>query len=164
MNSLMVRSVIYSHVCFNFIPSLFSISKLLLMWILWYLQFKENTFIETVHVLKSVFIDGHEQTVSNYEKVVKIAGELKLNHILRTLYTGAKAVSAGGWTKRPQILFDHDGQSSYVRTSTCAVTVTVPVTEANKVLRSFIFSLCSSLSHVHTFSTVSVLTRYQIIW
>ena len=109
--------------------------------------------METVNALESVFIDGHEQTVRNHEKVVEIAGKLKPNHFL-VFCTGAKAVPAGGWTKRPQMLFDHDCQSSYLRTSTCLLTVTVPVTEANKALRSFIFCLCSSLSHMHTFSTV----------
>ena len=72
--------------------------------------------METVHELESVFVDGYQQqTVRNHEQIVEIAGKLKPYQFL-ILCTGAKAVPAGGWGKK---------------TSACALTVIVPITEAN---------------------------------
>ena len=79
--------------------------------------------------------------------------KMKPYHVL-SFATGATAIPAGGWPSRPRIYFKHDSATSYVKASTCALKLVIPVTTTNMCLTNFLFVMAYSLAHGATFSDI----------
>lgn len=110
---------------------------------------------ETLAALEGdIQIDGKSQRVSDHTDMVNnMAGRLRPYHVL-AYATGAKAAPVVGWPSKPKILFDHSANMSYVKAGTCALRMTIPVTETNLNLRSFLLVMGISMAHGATFSDI----------
>lgn len=114
----------------------------------------DGTLMENLEGMQTgISVDGKLQQMTEHTELLNIAAKLKPHHLLQ-FSTGASGLPGSGFGKKPSINFTHTSKDSYIKTSTCDCSLTIPVTNTTKNLHSFIFVMLVSLSHGGTFSTI----------
>lgn len=113
----------------------------------------DGSLEEALRMAATFEIDGKQQKISDHTNLLACISKMKPKNMLQYI-TGAECEPGTGWPKRPSIEFEHKSQSSYPKVSTCALTITLPITKSNEDPNVSLFVFSTALIEGGHFTTV----------